>query len=740
MLPFLQPFPFRKQPDMMDCGPTCLQMIAAFYGKSLSLPWLRQLSHIGKNGVSLAGITEAAEKTGFRTLSVKASIGELMAEKAYPFVVHWRNQHFVVVYGGNARKVKVADPAHGKLTYPIAEFSRHWAGDLADSKNPQQTEGIALLLEPLPAFYQEETVLERPPAKGWSFLFPFLLPFKKQFGYLLLTMLLGSLFTLLLPFLTQALVDKGIAGKDLGFVWLLLLGQLVLFTGKMYAEGLRSWFLLHISTRLNVWVINRFFEKMMELPMPFFEAKNLGDILQRIRDHDRVKQFLTSTSLEFAFSQLNLLVLGTVMALYSLPLFGLFVMATLLYIGWVMAFMKKRKAIDHKRFQEASELQANEIQLVQGMAEIKLHGAEKQKRQEWEGQQVRLFHVHIASLKLEQWQQYGGVFLNELKNIALLFLAASEVMEGKLTLGMMLAVQQMIGQMNTPVLQFIRFVQATQDARLSLDRISEVHEELPEDPPETESWLAEPAPNQDIRLEKVWFRYGSSQEPWVLKNLNLSIPAGKTTAIVGASGSGKTTLLKLLLRYYAPQQGHICLGATDLQQLKVSAWRKAVGTVTQDGRLFKDSIARNVALGAEEIEPEQLSYALRLANMEQFVRQMPQRQHTVIGPGGTPVSQGQQQRLLIARAVYKNPEWLFFDEATSALDAKNEREITDHLRQFAQGKGMVVVAHRLSTVKQADQIIVLDQGEVAEIGTHQQLTAQKGIYYELIKNQLELGS
>jgi ATP-binding cassette subfamily B protein len=555
---------------------------------------------------------------------------------------------------------------------------------------------------------------------------------------LFLGLLAGSLLSLVFPFLTQGLVDFGIHKQDMRFVYVVLLAQVMLFFGRTFIEVARSWILLHISARINIFIISDFLAKLMRLPIAFFDSKNLGDILQRINDHHRINNFLTSSSLGFLFSLVNFVIFSVILLFYNAPIFGIFIAGSALYVGWVAFFLKKRRELDYKRFNEASANQSSEVQLIQGMQEIRLNNCEQQMRWEWEGIQIRLFKIGMGSLALQQYQNTGGGFINELKNIIISFWAAKEVIDGNMTLGMMMAAQQMLGQLNAPILQFISFVQDAQDAKISLERLGEIHNRQNEDERQTAALLIPKA--QDLIISNLHFRYNDPNADYVLQNINLTIPHGKTTAIVGASGSGKTTLLKLLLKFYEPEKGEIKLGDTPLNNLDSKLWRGNIGTVMQDGFIFSHSIARNIALAQETIDTDRLLFAADVANIQTFIESLPLNYNTRIGSNGIGLSQGQKQRIMIARAVYKDPSYLFFDEATSALDAKNEREITEKIAKFTNGRTVVVIAHRLSTVKDADQIVVLDKGRIAEIGTHTALAEKKGIYYELVRNQLDLES
>jgi ATP-binding cassette subfamily B protein len=725
-------FPFIKQLDAMDCGPTSLAMIARYYGKTYTQQTLRERCYITREGVSMLGTSDAAESIGMRTMGVRIGFDKLANEVLLPCIAHWRQNHFIVVYKIKKDTIYVSDPAHGLVKYTKEEFLSGWASTKKDGED----QGLCLLLEPTPDFYKADD--ESLNKSSFKFLFSYLRPFKKFLAQLFLGMGVGSLLQLIFPFLTQSIVDYGINNRDIGFITLILIAQLALFMGRTSVEFIRSWILLHISTRINISLISDFLIKLMKLPIGFFDTKMIGDIMQRIGDHRRIESFLTTSTLNILFSFINLIIFGIVLAIYDMLIFMIFLIGSILYIIWIYLFMKKRRELDFKRFAQLSDNQSNLFQIITGMQEIKLNNCEKQKRWEWERIQAKLFRVNIKSLSLSQYQQIGSVFINQTKNIFITFFAAKAVVTGEMTLGMMLAVQYIIGQLNSPIEQLIGFMHTTQDAKISLERLGEIHQKDDEEPVEKARVTILPE-SKTIKVKELSFQYEGPHSEFVLNNVDLDIAQSKVTAIVGMSGSGKTTLIKLLLGFYEPTKGEIKVGDIDIRNVNSRLWRQQIGVVMQDGYIFSDTIARNIAVRDEVVDKKRLLESARIANVQEFVDSLPLGYNTKIGQEGHGLSQGQKQRILIARAAYSNPEYLFFDEATNALDANNERAIMENLEQFFKGRTVIVVAHRLSTVKHADQIVVLEKGKIVELGTHKELTRLRGAYYNLVKNQLELG-
>lgn len=725
------PFPFSHQLDAMDCGPACLKMITDHHGRVISLQKLREKCHISKEGVSLAGISEAAESLGLRTMAVKVTYDSLtdqpgLTEFPLPCIVHWEQRHFVVVYKISSKYVWVADPAHGKIRLTKEQFRKSWCSD--------GDQGIALGLEPSPEFYQAGEI---NTSKGvWSGLLPYLSPYKRLIIQFMIGILVGLVFQVMFPFLTQSLIDVGVQNQNLSFVTLILISQLVLFVSQTFVQFIQSWIILQIGKRVNVSLISDFLIRLMRLPLGYFDSKNVGDLIQRIQDNGRVESFLTGSVLSIFFSFLSVVVFSGILLMYDALIFGVFLFFTTLYIAWVMIFMKRRADLDYLAFQHASDNQSTLFEMINGMQEIKLQGSERKRRWKWIDIQAMLFRVQSKSLALRQYQDFGALFFNRLKDILITFIAARAVINGQITLGTLFAIQYIVGQLNAPFDQFIAFIRSAQDARISLTRMAEITDVTPEEDPTVQT-IRDIPQEADILLDKVGFAY-SPLSPQVLSGIELSIPAGKVTAIVGASGSGKTTMLKLLLGFYPPTEGKVSVGSIPLQAINKSAWRSKCGTVMQDGYIFSDTIGNNIAESDDVVSFTKLDRALHVANIQDFVYSMPLSYNTMIGAKGSGVSQGQRQRILIARAVYKDPEYLFFDEATNALDATNERIIMENLNQFFQSKTVVVVAHRLSTVKNADNIVVLDAGKIVETGTHKDLVALRGKYWELVQNQLDL--
>ena len=732
---YMRTFPLYTQLDAMDCGPTCLKMIAKYHGRFFRLDDLREKSFLSKTGSSLLGLSEAANSIGFKSTGVQLSLNQLAEDAPLPCILHWDHQHFVVCYDvkqkrKNGRMFYIADPAGSLLQYTDIEMIQHWAHG--------NDKGIALLLEPTPEFYEQEDAQETLN-RGWNRLFTHYKPYKKYLFQLLLGMVLVAVLQLIFPFLTQALVDIGVKNGDLSFIQMILIAQLLLFVAKLSVEFIRGWILLHINTRVNIALVSNFLSKVMRMPLRFFDTKTIGDLLQRIGDHKRIEQFVTGQSVALMFSFINFFLFALVLAYYKWSLLFLFLLGNTCYFAYVLLFMKKRKQLDYKRFSESAHERGSLIQLIMGMPDVKLANSEMQKRWQWEQIQLRLYRIRSKSLALGQYQQAGSVFFSQTTNILLTFMAAQSVITGEMSLGMMMSVVYIIGQLNAPIEQFIGFTQDFQDAKLSLERLNEVHAKNDEDHSNVQMTHMEPSSFR-MELDAVSFSYEGAQRDWALDRVQLLIPENQVTAIVGASGSGKTTLVKMLMGFYAPQQGSIKIGNMPLQQVNPHYWRSVVGSVLQDGFIFSDTIAANIALGEMQIDVVRLQKAIQIANLETFLNDLPKGLQTTIGMDGQGLSQGQRQRILIARAVYKEPSILFFDEATNALDAKNERAIMTRLNDFYQGRTVVVVAHRLSTVRNADQIVVLDKGSIIEIGRHEELIERKGAYYDLIKNQLELGS
>lgn len=719
----------------MQCGIACLQMICSFFGKDFSIETISKLCFATTEGTSLRSINEAAIQLGFHTTSGKITTEQLI-NTPLPCILHWNQNHFVVLYKINqTRKIYyIADPNEGLLKYEKEEFEANWIND--QSKNKET--GIAMFLQPTPLFFENQNE-ERKEKHTFSFLFGYFKQYHRYFGQIILGLLVGCVLQLILPFLTQAIVDVGITHRNLHFIYLILAGQLMMTISRASVDFIRRWILLHISMRINISLVSDFFIKLLKLPMSFFDTKLLGDLMQRMNDHNRVEKFLTTQTLNVMFSLLSFIVFGAVLLCYNLSIFFIFLAGSICYTLWIALFLKRRKQIDYLYFEKQAKNNNKTYQFITAMQEIKLQDCEQRRRWEWEDVQAELFEANMKNLKLQQSQEAGSIFINEIKNIVITVVAATAVINGSMTLGMMLAVQYIIGQLNAPIEQLMGFIYSLQDVKISLERINEIHEMENE---ESDGNTLTEFKDQDksLHFKLVDFKYDPHSPNPILNKVDFTIPQGKVTAIVGTSGSGKTTIIKLILGYYQALGGEICIGKTPLKEYNMKWWRRQCGVVMQDGVIFSESIARNIAVDDGEIDKEKLVAAARIANIEEHIMRLPLKYNTLIGQDGVGLSQGQKQRILIARAVYKNPQYIFLDEATNALDANNERAIVENLMEFYKGKTVVVVAHRLSTVKNADQIVVIDKGKIIEVGCHYELINSNGAYYSLVKNQLELGN
>ena len=727
-------FKWIRQHDSMQCGVACLAMICRHYGKDYSLEYLDSFCHANIAGVSMLGIAEGARSVGLETMTAAASTDELK-EITLPCILHWNQNHFVVLYGisGNGRRYRIADPGKGLVSCTRRELESHWISSVTDG----EPSGVVMQLTPTRDFHSH--ICDKTAEKrSFRFLLGYLRQYRKYFLQIILGLLLGCVLQLILPFLTQAIVDLGIRHRDIGLIWLILLGELMIVVGRTATDFIRRWLLLHISMRINISLVSDFFIKLLRLPMSFFDTKLMGDLLQRIGDHTRVQDFLTGQALNVVFTLLSFLVFGVVLFVYNHLIFAVFAAGSLCYGLWIASFLRRRKVLDYELFEQQAVNQNRTYQFITSMQEIKLQDCERRRRWEWEDTQADLFAVRMKSLRLQQTQEAGSIFINEVKNIIITVLAATAVIGGRMTLGAMLAVQYIIGQLNSPVAQFMSFIYSLQDVRISLERINEIHEGRNEEP---DSGLATDfREGRSIEIDDIDFKYDPHALKKTIEGVSFRIPEGKVTAIVGASGSGKTTLIKLMLGYYPVMSGSISIAGRDINEHSLRWWRRQCGVVMQDGVIFSESIARNIAVDDGEVDTERLESAARIACIHDFVMSLPLRYDTKVGKDGVGLSQGQRQRILIARAVYRDPAFIFLDEATNSLDAKNEREIVENLDKFYKGRTVVVVAHRLSTVKNADRIIVLDGGKVVETGDHASLIAAKGAYYNLVKNQLELGN
>jgi ATP-binding cassette subfamily B protein len=705
-------------------------MITIYWGRDYSIQSLRDWCGITQSGVNLFNLHLAAEKIGFESSGVRLT-PERLNNVQLPCVLHWGPYHYVVLYKIHKGEYYIADPSSGLVRISENDFKENWIG------SDDRKTGNALILTPTPRFYSQTG--EKESKLDWRFIARYFFTYKQLLFQLCLALLAGSLIQLIIPFLTQSIVDTGISGHNLSFIHVILIAQLMLMLGSTCLEFLRSWILLHISTKVSISIITDFLIKIMKLPVSFFDTKTTGDIMQRISDEKRIENFLTGSALQTLFSGFNFIAFSIIIALYNLYIFAVFALATLMYIGWVTAFLEHRKRLDYKLFSTYSTNQDNLIEVVNGMKEIKLHNKETIKRWQWEHVQAKLFKLNTKLLALTQYQQAGATFINHGKNILITYLSARAVIEGDMTLGAMMSIQFIIGQLNGPVEQFIGFIRAFQDAKISVERLNEIHSQRNEEKPE-HVYVTVLNEDQSIVMRGVNFRFRGNENELVLNDIDLVLPQGKTTAVVGMSGSGKTTLLKLLLRFYEPSGGTIQVGGINLEDIDFKIWRNSCGAVMQEGYIFADTLMNNITMGEQTVSNEKLDLAIRIANLGDIIERLPNGINSRIGSGSMGLSKGQVQRVLIARAIYKDPDYLFFDEATNALDANNEKTIVENLSEFLKGKTVVLVAHRLSSVKNADNIILMDNGKIIEQGTHAELVANQKAYFNLVKNQIEVGA
>ncbi len=727
-----------RQPDSMDCGPTCLRIIAKYYGKSCSLQYLREHSFITREGVTMLGLSEAAENIGFRTLGAKITLDDLADNMPLPCILHWNQNHFVVCYGvrgkGTRRKFLIADPGIGKVSYNDREMRKHWLSGMLEGNDV----GLVMQIEPGTNFYDipEETNPKDGSQRGLRYFLKYILPFRKQIAELLVGALVVMMLSYCTPFLSQSMVDIGIKNRDLNFIVLIMVVQIIIALSQTVLQFVQSWISLRMNTLININLVEDYLKKLTRMPLYFFETKTLGDILQRIGDHSRIKSFLMNNLVDMFFSVGTFLVFGTVLSIYNGQIFAVFIIGNGLYVLWTLLFMKYRRELDYKSFEQSAKLQNNMVQFFDGLPEIKMNGIERSKLWEWEHLQAGMYKISMRALRIGQIQSSGSLFFSTTTNIFVSYISARMVVTGEITLGMMMSLSFIIGQVAGPIGSFVRFAHSWQDAKISLERLNDINGQVDE-LTNMEGMLSE-FDNGDITLDHVSYSYSGDRNQLALNEVSLIIPKGKVTAIVGASGSGKSTLMKLLQGFYKPLEGRIMIGKIPLQMIRPQTWRKRIGAVMQDGFIFTDTIAHNIGMEADKIDNRRLYEATSKANLLDYITLLPNNFNTKIGREGIGLSQGQKQRILIARTLYKNPDYVFLDEATNALDANNEGQIMANLLDFFSGKTLVVVAHRLSTVRGADNIIVLDRGRIVEQGTHDQLIQLGGYYYSLIKNQLEL--
>lgn len=725
----IKSFPCERQLDLMDCGAACLKTIARHYGKYYSLQYFRDKCGSSREGVSFLDLSYAAESIGLRSLSVKCSVDDLFSRVPLPCIIHWDNSHFVVVYRVSKNKIYISDPGKGLVSYHAEEFKKRWLKEGSDR-------GVLIALEPQADFKQRESGEKLERQKTFENLLAYFTPYKKSFGNLLVIMLITTVFQALLPFISKAIIDVGIQTRDLNFINIVLIANVAILVSITLSNVVRDWILLHLSSRINIALISDYLIKLMKLPISFFETKMTGDILQRAGDHERIRSFIMNNSLSVLFSSITFLVFGVILLVFHPVIFYIFLVGSILYVLWVLAFLKIRKKLDWEYFELVAKNQSYWVETIESIQDIKINNYEKAKRWKWENIQARLFKVNLKALNINNAQNAGAQFIDSIKNLLITFYCARAVISGEITFGVMISTQFIIGILNGPIVQFIQFIIAGQAAQISFLRLNEIHQLEDEDENTGTNSITLPE-TKHLILEDVAFQY-SPNAPLVLKGIRLVIPEGKVTAIVGDSGSGKSTLIKLILRLYKPSYGQISMGGMNINNINLRQWRDSCGAVMQDGKLFHDTILNNIVLDDENIDFERLKFVTDTANIAFEIEQMPLGYETKIGEQGRGLSGGQKQRILIARALYKNPDLLIFDEATNSLDTINEQQIVNALASIFQNKTVIVIAHRLSTVKKADQIVVMQNGMIIEVGNHESLINHNGRYAQLIRSQADL--
>jgi len=725
-----QLFPVEYQMDSQDCGPASLKIIAKHFGKFYTLQFMRDRCSITKEGVSLLDLSNGAESIGLRTLAIKCTIGDVVNNIPFPAIVFWKDSHFIVVYHSDKKYVWVSDPVKGHIKYSHEEFRRGWY-------QKGENQGVLLAVEPTAEFRDSKAEREQR-TNSFSSILKYFFPYRRHFGLILVIMLVVTALQGMLPFISKAVIDVGIKTSDVKFINMVLIGNISILLSVMVFNVLRDWILLHITARVNIALISDYLIKLMRLPVTFFENKLMGDILQRAQDHERIRSFIMNNSLALIFSTLTFVVFTVILLIYNAVIFYIFLTGSILYICWVFLFLSIRKKLDWEYFELISKNQSYWVETVSAIQDIKIYNYEKHRRWKWEEIQARLYYVNKRVLTVTNAQNLGSQFIESIKNMAIVFFCAMAVIEGEITFGVMISTQFIIGMLNGPLIQFINFVVSGQYAKISFLRINEIRQLEDEDELLTIGTKTTLVPeDKSITMGNVHFQYNVNS-PLVLRNIYLKIPENKITAIVGGSGSGKSTLLKLLVRLYKPTYGDIKIGGMNVNLINLRQWREMCGVVMQDGKIFNDTIINNIVLDDEHIDYEKLREVCNLAQIENEINEMPKGFETMIGETGRGLSGGQKQRLLIARALYRDPKFLFFDEATNALDTINERKIVNALKSTFEKRTVVIIAHRLSTIRNADQIVVLDKGSIVEVGNHDYLMEKKGHYFELVSSQIHI--
>ncbi|MEE1298103.1 MAG: peptidase domain-containing ABC transporter [Muribaculaceae bacterium] len=717
-----------RQLEHSDCGITCIRIIAYFYGVDIPLKFLRSICDISRVGISIRDILSATKKIGFEANAVKVSAEDIL-KMPLPAILYWENKHYIVLYKIKNNKFYIADPGRGKLILDNEEFLNSWLYG--------NSMGLAIVLAPKEEFYNIDFGIKDSSESGlFKLAKKSISKHLKRFIAVIVLSIVVMLADMITPLIFQSTIDEGIEGKDINLVWVLCLSQFLIFIGYSLSDNVINIILTKTGLKVSIDMMNEYLSKLISFPISFFDRKVNSDFIQKIEDQNRIKNFLIDFPSSAFLTGINIVVFSAMLIYYNYIIFLILLAATFLGFLWTKTFLQKRENIDYSYFYYSSNNRNNIYELINGMQEIKINNAHNIRIAKWKETQLKINELSFKTVLLKMLVNGGNSVLSRIKDIIITGACATLVIKGNMSVGEMMTISYITGRLSSPFSYILNSLNTMQDATMSYERIDEIINK----PLDNKSKYKEHDNIQSIIFSNVSFKYPGSYSPYVLKDINITIPQGKVTAIVGCSGSGKSTLLKLMLGFYIPQKGDIYAGKYNMSDIDTDNWISRCGVVMQNGFIFSGTILENIALSDSKPDINRVKYVTNLACINEFIDTLPMGYHTKIGVTGVELSGGQKQRILIARAVYKNPSFIFLDEATNALDAKNERVIVENLNEFYKGRTVVIVAHRLSTVKNADNIIVLEGGRVAETGNHESLIAQRGAYFNLVRNQLELGN